>query len=124
MGTTTIFTRHNDLGMKFEYMSKKDLKNLSKLSPFSKEKISYHGWSVPFELHNGNIYVLVFWKGRLMKLGEAPKILTRKYWDKYCGKTLREYEWTLLKKLILHEVEYLDKEFKKERIKEKKKSSA
>ena len=56
-----------------------------------------------------------------MKLEEAPKILNRKYWDKYRGKTLNEYEWTLLKRLILNEVEYLDKEFRKE-LKAKRKS--
>ena len=114
MGTTTIFTRHNDLGAKFESMSKEDLKKLSRLSPFSKEENFYRGWKAAYELHNGNIYVLVFWKGRLMRLEETIKILNKKYYDKYHGKTLKEYEWTLLKKLILNEVEYLDKEFKKE----------
>jgi len=34
--------------------------------------------------------------------------------NKYTGKTLREYEWTLLKKLILNELNFLDKSFKKE----------
>jgi hypothetical protein len=49
-----------------------------------------------------------------MKLEDAPKALNKKYYDKYSGKTLREYEWTLLKKLIINETEYLDKKFKKE----------
>ncbi|MEK6863906.1 MAG: hypothetical protein AABX27_01325 [Nanoarchaeota archaeon] len=120
MGTTTIFTRLNDLGAKFEHLSKEDLNKLGKLSPFSKEEQFYRGWKAAYELHNGNVYVLVFWKGRLMKLEEAPKILNRKYWDKYRGKTLNEYEWTLLKRLILNEVEYLDKEFRKELRKQKK----
>lgn len=48
-----------------------------------------------------------------MKLEEAPIKLNRKYYDKYSGKTLNVYEWTLLKRLILNEVERLDKEFKK-----------
>jgi len=49
-----------------------------------------------------------------MKLEEASKILNKKYYNKYTGKTIKEYEWTILKNLILKEVEYLDKEFKKE----------
>ena len=60
-----------------------------------------------------NIYFLVFWKGRLMKLNNAPTILNHKYYDKYSGKALKEYEWTLLRKMILNEVENLDQEFKK-----------
>jgi len=119
MGTTTIFTRHNDLGVKFEHMSKGDLKNLSKLSPFSKDNQFYRGWKVAYELHNGNIYVMVFWKGSLIKLEEAPKILNRKYYNKYSGKVTKEYEWTLLKRLISNEIEYLDRKFKKE-LREKK----
>ena len=100
-------------------MSKKDLENLGKLSPFSKDDKFYHGWKASYELHNGNVYVLVFWKGRLMKLEEAPESLTKKYWDKYHNKTLREYEWTLLKRLILNEINYLDNKFKKELRKKK-----
>jgi hypothetical protein len=113
MGTSTIYKRMNDLGLLFKNMNKKDLKELEKLSPLNKEQW-YHGWSCPMELHNGNVYSLVFWKGRLMKLEDAPKLLNKKYYDKYQGKTIKEYEWTLLKRLILNEINYLDKEFKKE----------
>ena len=109
----------NDLGLSFKNMTKKDLKELDKLSPWDKEKY-YHGWSAPFELHNGNIYILVFWMGRLMKLEEAPKILNKKYYNKYTGKTIKEYEWTLLRRMMLGEIEYLDKKFKKEIRKKKK----
>ena len=49
-----------------------------------------------------------------MKLEEAPSILNKKYYDKYKGKPIREYEWTLLKSLIVNEVAYLDKKFKSE----------
>ena len=112
MGTTTFYLKYNDFGLPFNRMSKKDLKILSKLSPYS-ENNSYQGWRVPFELHNGNVYVLVFWQGRLMKLEEALKILNKKYYSRYRGKTLKEYEWTLLRKLILKDVDYLDKCFKK-----------
>ena len=49
-----------------------------------------------------------------MKIEDAPKTLNKKYYDRYRGKTLREYEWTLLKNLILNQVKYLDKTFKKE----------
>ena len=93
-------------------ITKKDLKELDNLSPY-KENSYYRGWSAPFELHNGNIYILIFWKGRLMKLEEAPKILNKKYYDKYSGKTIRVYEWTLFKRLILNEINRLDKWFKK-----------
>ena len=104
-------------------MSKKDLKSLGNLSPFSKEEGFYRGWGAAYELHNGNVYVLVFWKGRLMKIEEAPKTLNKKYYAPHRGKTLKGYEWTLLKRLILNEVGYLDKEFKKEIRKKAKKKS-
>lgn len=94
-------------------MSKEELEILSKLSPYGKDNSSL-GWTVPFELHNGNVYILVFWKGAIMKLEDAPKRLNRKYYDKYKGKTRPEYEWTILKKFMLREIEYLDKNFKKE----------
>jgi len=102
----------NDLGMNFKNMTKKDLRELEKLSPYGEEKW-YRGWSCPMELHNGNTYVLIFWKGRLMRLEQAPKFLDKKYFNKYTGKHVREYEWTLLKKLLINEVDSLDKEFKK-----------
>ena len=118
MGTSTIYKRMNDLGLFFDDMTKKDLKELNKLSPYRNDSY-YRGWNAPFELHNGNVYVLVFWKGRLMKLEDAPHQLNRKYWDKHRGKTHNLYEWTLLKRLISNEVDYLDKRFKKELKKKK-----
>jgi hypothetical protein len=112
MGTTTFFLRHNDLGKSLSKMDKKELEKLDSLSPYG-EMQHHAGWSVPFELHNGNTYVLVFWKGRLMKIEEAPKVLNKKYYDKYQGKKLKEYEWTVLKKYLLTEIERLDKAFKR-----------
>ena len=112
MGTTTFYLKHNDLGKPLNAMSKKEIGNLNKISPYSKENY-YPGWDVPFELHNGNVYFLVFWKGQLIKLEDAPKKLNKKYRDKYRGKTLNLYEWTILKKTLLEEIKYLDKEFKK-----------
>lgn len=112
MGTTTFFLRHNDLGKPLSKMGKKELKKLDSLSPYGETQ--YHaGWSVPFELHNGNVYALVFWKGRLMKIEDAPKALNKKYYSKYRGKEVNEYEWTVLRKYILAEIQWLDKEFKK-----------
>lgn len=112
MGTTTIYERMNDLGLRFSSMTKKDLKELEKLSPWKKDY--YKGWSAPLELHNGNVNIPIWWNGRLMRLEEAPKQLNNKYYDRYTGKTLREYEWTLLKRMVLRKVEYLDKNFKRE----------
>ena len=112
MGTTTFYLRHNDLKTPLDMMSQKEIGILSRLSPYSKDN-NYMGWRVPFELHNGNVYILVFWKGRLMKLEEAPEILKNKYYSRYSGKTLREYEWTLLRRLISREIVRLDKEFKR-----------
>ncbi len=112
MGTTTFYLKHNDIGPSLNRMSKEDLEALSKLPPYGKDN-QHLGWKVPLELHNGNVYLLVFWKGRLMRLEDAPKNLNHKYYDKHRGKTLREYEWTLLRRLILSEVKCLDKEFKK-----------
>jgi len=112
MGTTTFYLRHNDVGTRLKNLKKKELETLDNLSPYKEDHYAF-GWSVPFELHNGDVYVLIFWKGRLMKLEEAPNLLNKKYWDKYRGKTHNLYEWTLLKRVILNEVEYLDKKFKK-----------
>jgi len=112
MGTTTFFLRHNDLKKPLNKMTKKELTELDSLSPYG-DKNDYAGWHVPFELHNGNIYPLVFWKGRLMKLEDAPKILTKKHYNKYRGKEVNEYEWTVLKRYILVELKEFDKEFKK-----------
>ncbi|MFA4982323.1 MAG: hypothetical protein WC592_07660 [Candidatus Omnitrophota bacterium] len=112
MGTTTFFLRYNDMGKPFTKMDKKELEKLDSLSPYG-ETQHHAGWSVPFELHNGNVYVLVFWKGRLMKIEDAPKILNKKYYSKHHGKEVNEYEWTVLKKYILAEIQRLDKEFRK-----------
>ena len=109
----------NDLGLSFKNMNKKDLKELDKISPYNEDSY-YHGWNAPFELHNGNIYLLVFWKGKLMRLEDAPKQLSKKYYNKYTGKTLKEYEWTLLKNKILSDLNSLDRVFKEE-IRNKKK---
>lgn len=89
------------------------METLDELSPYGENHNAF-GWRVPLELHNGNVYVLVFWKGRLMRLDDAPRQLNKKYWDKYRGKTHDIYEWTLLKKVMLKDIEYLDKQFKKE----------
>ena len=74
----------------------------------------------PLELHNGNVYILVFWRGRLMRLDDAPSELCVKHYNRYTGKTLNVYSWTLLKWRILHEIERLDKEFKKSARKKRK----
>ena len=93
-------------------MGKEELEKLNSLSPYVDNP--YHaGWQVPLELHNGNVYLLVFWKGRLLKIEEAPKTLNKKYYSKYLDKKVNEYEWTVLKKYMLAEIQGLDKEFKK-----------
>lgn len=112
MGTTTFFLRYNDFGAKLGSLSPKDLEKIDSLSPYRENK-DYRGWRTPVELHNGNVEILVWWKGRLMRLRDAPKALSNKFYDKYKGKTVQAYEWTLLKKLALNEIKRLDKEFKK-----------
>jgi len=112
MGTTTIFLRHNDIRIPLSSMKKKDLKSIDKLSPYSPEN-NHQGWRTPMELHNGNVEILVWWKGRLMRLEDVPKRLCNKYYDKYRGKTQPIYEWTLLKGVALNEIKELDKEFRK-----------
>lgn len=59
MGTTTFFLRHNDLTKPLNKMGKKELEKLSNFSPYVKTP-NYAGWQVPLELHNGNVYLLVF----------------------------------------------------------------
>ncbi len=120
MGTTTFFLRHNDLGKPLSKIGKKELEKIDSLSPYG-GKQSHAGWSVPFELHNGNVYTLVFWKGRLMKFEDAPKVLNKKYYDTRRGKKLNEFEWTVLRRYLLAEIEQLDKEFKKAQRKSKRK---
>lgn len=111
-GNYNIFLRHNDSGKPLSKMGTKELEKLDSLSPYGETQ--YHaGWSVPFELHNGNIYTLVFWKGKLMKIEDTPKVLDKKYYDKDRGKKLNKYEWTILKRYLLAEIERLDKKFKK-----------
>lgn len=112
MGTTTFFLRHNDLKKPLSKMNKKELEKFDKLSPYDEDSY-FHGWRVPMELHNGNIYVLVFWKGRLMKLEDAPKMLNKKYYSRFHGKEINVYEWTVLRKYISAELQRLDKEFKR-----------
>jgi hypothetical protein len=86
MGTSTFFLRNNDLGRPLHRMNKKELEKLNNLSPYDKDTHCL-GWNVPLELHNGNVYILVFWKGGLMKLEDAPNILNKKHYDKYPCKT-------------------------------------
>ncbi len=112
MGTTTFFLKNNDLGKPLVKMGREELEKLNNLSPYV-ETPQFVGWRVPLELHNGNVYVLVFWKGRLIKIEDAPKILTKKYYSKHRGKEVNEYEWTVLRKYMLAEIQRLDKEFKK-----------
>ncbi len=113
MGTSTIFRRFNDLHGTLASMSKEDLEKIDKLSPWRAEKESVHGWSILMELHNGNFHPLVWWYGQLFHLRDAPRLLTKKYYNKYTGKYLPASEWTLLKKFLEHELKELDKEYKK-----------
>lgn len=117
MGTSTIYLRYNDLKRKLRDRTKEELDNIDALSPH-KESHAFE-WHAPLELHNGNVYPLIFWKGKLMRLDKAPFILNNKYYDKYSGKYLKIYEWTLLKKLVLSELERADNEFKKHSRKKK-----
>ena len=112
MGTTTFFLRLNDCAKPLHKMSKKELAELNGTTPYD-DKPYKGGWLVPLELHNGNVNALVFWKGRLMKIEDAPKVLNKKYYSKHRGKEVNECEWTVLKKYIMAEVQRLDKEFKK-----------
>lgn len=107
MGTTTFFLRYNNSGKPLNTMNKKELEKLNDISPYD-ENHYYSGWQIPLELHNGNVYILIFWKGRLMKLENAPKILNKKYYDRYRCKEIKEYEWTILRKYILAEIRRLD----------------
>jgi hypothetical protein len=122
MGTTTFFLRMNDMKKPLSEMSKEELEALDNLRW---EPDTYiNGWRSPMELHNGNIYSLIFWRGRLMQLEEAPKLLDKKYYDRRKGTTRKEYEWTLLKRHLMNSLMYLDKEFKKTRRKKLVKDSS
>lgn len=104
--------RLNDCAKPLHKMSKKELEELNDTTPYD-DKPYKGGWLVPLELHNGNVNALVFWKGRLLKIENAPKALSKKYYDARRGKKLNEFEWTILKRYLLAEIAQLDKEFKK-----------
>ena len=70
MGTTTFYLRYNDFGARLRNLKKRELEKLDKLSPYSDDN-HFLSWRVPLELHNGNVYALVFWKGKLMRLEDA-----------------------------------------------------
>ena len=120
MGTTTFYLRHNDIGRKLSSMTKGELDRLDNLSPYKSENHAF-GWSAPLELHNGNIYPLIFWRGKIIRLDEAPYQLNEKYYSRLMGKNMREYEWTMLRKFLLNELNKLDKDFKKSLRKKQKK---
>ena len=88
---------------------------LAQSRPRGDEKERVHGWTVEMELHNGNIHPLIWWYGQLMRLRDAPKLLTGKYYSKYADKRLRSSEWTPLKAHLEQELELLDKEYKRDR---------
>ena len=111
MGTTTIYLRHNDIGRKLSGLTKEELNFIDELSPYKEDSAS--GWYAPLELHNGNIYPLIFWKGRLMRLEKAPSNLKRKCYNRFTGKYINKYEWTALKDFLIAEINSLDKDFKK-----------
>ncbi|MFH1285974.1 MAG: hypothetical protein ABIH99_05330 [Candidatus Micrarchaeota archaeon] len=118
MGTSTIFRRHNDLACTLAGMSKKELESIDGLNPWKDEKESVRGWSILMELHNGNFHPLIWWYGRLLYLGDAPKLLTKKHYNYYTGKYSRSSEWTLLKNYLQQELARLDKIYKRYRMKE------
>jgi len=113
MGTTTFFLRHNDMAGEFSKMSKGDLKKLDELKSWGDKNRYYGAWTVPLELHNGNAHILLWWYGRLMRLEEAPKLLTGKYFSRFKGKRINAYEWTVFKQYAIRELNELDKEFKR-----------
>ena len=122
MGTSTLFKRYNDLGGRLAGMSNEDLARIDDLSPWEGKKEIVRGWSAELELHNGNFTPLIWWYGRLMRLTDAPHLLTGKKYNKYAGKSMREYEWTVAKRMILQELEMLDKEFKRARARERRRN--
>ena len=113
MGTTTFFLRNNDIGASIGSLSKEELGQFDKLSPYG-ETIFFKGWSVPLELHNGNVYVLIFWKGKLLRLERAPSVLNKKLYDRFLGKERNIYEWTVLRKVIEGNVKAADEDFHKQ----------
>jgi hypothetical protein len=48
-----------------------------------------------------------------MKIDEAPLVLDKKYYSRHRCKEVNEYEWTILRKYALAEIQRLDREFKK-----------
>ena len=91
-------------------MTKEELSTMDNL--YRKDNSYAFGWNAPLEIHNGNVYILIWWKGRLMRLDQSPEKLNKKYYDKYAGKTRKEYEWTILKGALLNELKMIDDKFR------------
>lgn len=96
---------------KLSTLTKEELDRIDELSPYKNDSV--FEWRTPLELHNGNVYILIFWKGWLMKLEQVPKNLTKKCYSRFTGKYTNEYEWTALKKFLIAEINRLDKYFKR-----------
>jgi len=124
MGTSTIFRRYNDMRYNLANMPKEDLKKLDELNPWTPEKERIHGWEILMELHNGNVHPLIWWYGQLFHLRDAPKLLTKRHYNRYTGKYSQASEWTLLKSHLEREIKALDKEYKKARARQYRKKKS
>lgn len=95
-------------------MPREELKKIDEMSPWG-EKLEERvgGWSILMELHNGNIHPLIWWYGRLLRLEDAPKMLTGKHYNKYVGKDMRASSWALLRRYLEYELKRLDKEYRR-----------
>lgn len=113
LGTSTIFRRMNDIAKRLSDMTKDELQSLDNAKGWKEQTNLPAGWSVPIEVHNRNAHVLVWWYGKLIRLSEAPALLNQKYYSRWAGKRLNEYEWTVLKNACQKKLEELDKQFRK-----------
>jgi len=115
MGTSTIFKRHNDFGSRLAGMSKEELEKLDKVSPWAGEQNLPYGWTAPLELHNSDIHILLWWKGMLIRLENAPEqeILHRKFWNRYKGKTENRSEWSIIKIALRYRIEEAERNYRK-----------
>ncbi len=115
MGTSMIFRRHNDYGARLADMSKEDLEKLDKASPYSKNQDLPAGWSLPLELHNSDIHILVWWHGMLMRFEKAPEqeLLHRKFWNRYRGKIENRSEWTIVLRILRYCLHVAERNYRK-----------
>jgi len=117
MGTTTIFQRHNDYGKRLSSMEKEELGAIDSISAYSSEeekrKLLPGGWYCPLEVHNSDIEVLLWYRGRLFRLMDAPENLLDFFYNKWKGKVEKRTKWSVARMLLKIQLAEAERRYEK-----------